>query len=110
MQWYEVELLKENSTSDALNDVLGDGSYTLQGRTIARVSPWTVQEIAALGREVTQTEVRLIMPAHCMDDLRKSTHIRFICHRDYKGAMKLITPIRDNGPRWITATVKAVRT
>ena len=49
MQWYEVELLKENSTADALNDVLGNGSYTLQGRTIARVSPWTVQEIAALG-------------------------------------------------------------
>ena len=110
MQWYEVELLKENSTSDALNDVLGDGSYTLTGRTIARVSPWTVQEIAALGREVTQTEVRLIMPAHCMDDLRQATHIRFICHRDYKGAMKLIQPIRDNGPRWITATVRAVRT
>lgn len=110
MQWYEVELLKENSTADALNDVLGNGSYTLTGRTIARISPWTVQEIAALGREVTETEIRLIMPVHAMDDLRQATHIRFVKHRDYNGALKIITPIRDNGPRWITATAKAVRT
>jgi len=110
MQWYEIELLKENSTADALNDVLGDGSYTLIGRTIARVSPWTVNDIQALGREVTETEIRLIMPAHRVDELRKSTHIRFVKHRDYNGAMKIITPIRDNGPRWVTATAKAVRT
>jgi hypothetical protein len=110
MQWYEVELLKENGTADELNDMIGDGSYTLTGRTIARISPWTVEEIAALGREVTETTVRLIMPTHCMDDLRKATHIRFIAHRDYTGAMKLIPPYRDNGPRWVTATAKAVRT
>ena len=110
MQWYEVELLKENSTADALNDVLGDGSYTLVGRTIARISPWTVEEIAAIGREVTETTVRLIMPAHCMDDLRKATHIRFFAHRDYSGAMKILPPIRDDGPRWVTAQAKAVRT
>ena len=77
MQWYEVELLKENSTADELNDVLGDGSYTLVGRTIARLSPWAINEIAALGRDVTETQIRLIMPVHAMDDLRKSTHIRF---------------------------------
>lgn len=110
MQWYEVELLKENSTADALNDMLGNGSYTLQGRTIARVSPWTVEEIAAIGREVTETTIRLIMPAHCMDDLRKATHIRFFAHRDYSGAMKILPPIRDDGPRWVTATARAVRT
>ena len=110
MQWYEVELLKENSTADALNDMLGNGSYTLIGRTIARVSPWTVNDIQALGREVTETTVRLIMPAHCMDDLRKATHIRFFAHRDYSGAMKILPPIRDDGPRWVTATAKAVRT
>ncbi len=110
MQWYEVELLKENSTADALNDMLGNGSYTLTGRTIARVSPWTVNDIQALGREVTETEIRLIMPVHAMDDLRKATHIRFVKHRDYTGTMKLIPPYRDNGPRWITATAKAVRT
>ena len=109
MQWYEVELLKENSMADALNDMLGNGSYTLTGRTIARVSPWTVNDIQALGREVTETEIRLIMPVHAMDDLRKATHIRFVKHRDYNGAMKIITPIRDNGPRWVTATAKAVR-
>ena len=110
MQWYEVELLKENGQADALNDLIGDGSYTLIGRTIARVSPWTVEEIGALGREVTQTTVRMIMPAHAMDDLRKSTHIRFVSHRDYAGAMKLQPPYRDNGPRWITVQARAVRT
>ena len=110
MQWYEIELLKENSTADALNDMLGNGSYTLQGRTIARLSPWTVNDIQALGREVTETEIRLIMPVHAMDDLRKATHIRFVKHRDYTGALKIIPPIRDNGPRWVTATAKAVRT
>ena len=110
MQWYEVELLKENSTADELNDMIGDGSYTLVGRTIARVSPWAVEEIAALGREVTETTIRLIMPAHCVDDLRKATHIRFFAHRDYSNAMKILPPIRDNGPRWVTATAKAVRT
>ncbi len=110
MQWYEIELLTENSTSDALNDMLGDGSYTLVGRTIARVSPWTVDDIQALGREVTETTVRLIMPAHCMDDLRKATHIRFFAHRDYSNAMKILPPIRDDGPRWVTATARAVRT
>ncbi len=110
MQWYEIELLTENSTADALNDMLGNGSYTLIGRTIARVSPWTIEEIAALGREVTETTIRLIMPAHCMDDLRKATHIRFFAHRDYSNAMKILPPIRDDGPRWVTATAKAVRT
>ena len=110
MQWYEIELLAENSTADALNDMLGNGSYTLIGRTIARVSPWTIEEIAALGREVTETTIRLIMPAHCMDDLRKATHIRFFAHRDYSNAMKILPPIRDDGPRWVTATAKAVRT
>lgn len=110
MQWYEIELLKENSTADALNEVLGNGSFTLQGRTIARISPWTVEDIQALGRDVTETQIRLIMPVHAIDDLRKSTHIRFVKHRDYNGALKIITPIRDNGPRWVTATAKAVRT
>lgn len=110
MQWYELEMLKENGTADALNEAIGDGSYTLVGRTIARISPWTVEEIQALGREVTETQVRLILPAHCMDDLRQATHIRFFSHRDYTGALKIIPPIRDNGPRWVTAVVKAVRT
>lgn len=110
MQWYEAELLKENGQADELNDMIGNGSYTLVGRTIARISPWAVEEIAALGREVTETEIRLIMPVHAMDDLRKSTHIRFVKHRNYDGAMKIITPIRDNGPRWIIATARAVRT
>ena len=81
MQWYEIELLTENSTADELNDVLGDGSYTLVGRTIARLSPWAINEIAALGRDVTETQIRLIMPVHCMDDLRQATHIRFVKHR-----------------------------
>lgn len=110
MQWYELEMLKENGTADALNEVVGNGSYTLVGRTIARISPWTVEEIQALGREVTETQVRLILPAHCMDDLRQATHIRFFAHRDYTGALKIIPPIRDNGPRWVTAVAKAVRT
>jgi hypothetical protein len=110
MQWYELEMLKENGTADALNEAIGNGSYTLVGRTIARISPWTVEEIQALGREVTETQVRLILPAHCMDDLRQATHIRFFAHRDYTGALKIIPPIRDNGPRWVTATAKAVRT
>lgn len=110
MQWYELEMLKENGTADALNEAIGNGSYTLVGRTIARISPWTVEEIQALGREVTETQIRLIIPVHAMDDLRKSTHIRFVKHRDYNGAMKIITPIRDNGPRWVTAVARAVRT
>ena len=110
MQWYEVELLKENSTADELNDMIGDGSYTRVGRTLAPLAPWTINEIAALGRDVTETQIRLIMPVHCMDDLRQATHVRFVAHRDYTGALKLIPPYRDNGPRWITATAKAVRT
>ena len=110
MQWYEIELLTENGTPDALNDAIGDGSYTLTGRTICRVSPWTVEDIQTLGRDVTETQVRLIMPVHAMDDLRKATHIRFVKHRDYTGAMKLIPPYRDNGLRWVTARAKAVRT
>lgn len=110
MQWYEIELLTENSTADALNDMLGNGSYTLVGRTIARISPWTVNDIQALGREVTETQIRLIIPAHRVDELRQATHVRFVKHRDYTGTMKLIPPYRDNGPRWITATAKAVRT
>lgn len=110
MQWYELEMLKENGTADALNEAIGNGSYTLVGRTIARISPWTVEEIQALGREVTETQIRLIMPVHAMDDLRKSTHIRFVKHRDYTGALKIIPPIRNNGPRWVTAVARAVRT
>ncbi|MBQ5589891.1 MAG: hypothetical protein IIU70_07095, partial [Anaerotignum sp.] len=38
----------------------------------------------------------------CMDDLRQATHVRFVAHRDYTGALKIIPPIRDNGPRWVT--------
>ena len=110
MQWYEVELLKENGQADELNDVIGDGSYTLVGRTIARLSPWVINEIAALGRDVTETQIRLIIPAHRVDELRQATHIRFVKHRDYTGTMKLIPPYRDNGPRWVTAMAKAVRT
>ena len=110
MQWYEIELLKENSTGDALNEILGDGSFSLIGRAIARISPWTVEEIHFLGREVTETQVKMILPAGCMDDIRKSTHIRFLANRDYEGAMKVIPPIRNDGPRWVTMVAKAVRT
>ena len=110
MQWYELEMLKENGTADALNEAIGNGSYTLVGRTIARISPWTVEEIAALGREVTETQLRLEIPVHAVDDLDKATHIRLLEYGRYTGAMKIVYPIRDLSPRWLSVTVKAVRT
>lgn len=110
MRWYEAELLTENNTTDALNEVLGDGSFTLAGRTIARISPWTIEEIAALGREVTETQLRLEIPVHAAEDLDKATHIRLLEYGRYTGAMKIVYPIRDLSPRWLSVTVKAVRT
>lgn len=76
MIWYPAKILKENTTTDALNNTLPAGTYADLKNTQARISPWTVQEMQLLGREVTDTQMRVLFPFPASEFPVSASHVR----------------------------------
>ena len=108
MKWYPAEVLKEDQTTDELNNMVPAGTYTHLKCTQARLSPWTVEEVAALGRDVTETTLRFIFPFPFELFPGTATHVR-VELEDGEHLLK-IESRKGRFSRFTTITAKEYRT
>lgn len=98
VMWKPCILLSETQVGeDALRNPIH--AYQEVKRTRARITPWTDEQVALEGREVTKNEQRLIIPI----PYQKFPECQRIC---IDGHEQDITQITDLSPRFTLVQVK----
>lgn len=98
MRWKECILLAKRKVG---TDKLGNDQYEFRvvGNTVCRFSPWTNDQIAIEGREVTKNEQRYVIPIdYCHFPVCQKVRID---SREYD-----ITQVIDLSPRYTAIQVK----
>lgn len=108
MIWHPAKILKENTTTDALNNVLPAGTYAGLKDTQARISPWTVQDAQLLGREVTTTQMRILFPFPASEFPVSATHVKLCLRGEWTEAMEIVEK-KDAG-RFTSVYVRGYKT
>lgn len=101
MIWKKCRLLaKKQIGEDALNNPQYD--YDVVKETIARFTPWTDEQIALEGREVTRNEQRFLLPIpfSAFPECQKA---------EIDGCMKEITQVIDLSPRYTIIQVRCYK-
>lgn len=109
MIWHPAKILKENTTTDALNNVLPAGTYADLKDTQARISPWTVQDMQLLGREVTTSQMRVLFPFPASDFPVAATHVQ-LCLRDGTWTEPLEIVEKKDAGRFTSVYVRGYKT
>lgn len=101
MIWKKCRLLANVETGE---DALGNPVYALSEvkRTVARFTPWTNEQIAMEGREITRNEQQFILPI---------PYTQFpVCQKvEISGHVMDIKDVTDFGPRYTSIRVKAYK-
>lgn len=102
MIWKECLLQKKTGqTEDTLGNMVG-GQWETVGDTFCRFTPWTDDQIALEGREVTRNEQRFAIPI-TFDDFPDCTHAVI------DGIRQKITQTIDLTPRYTVIQVKVYK-
>lgn len=98
MIWKDISFLKRSeTTADELGNPIYD--WIVVGTGQARETPWTDEQIAILGREVTRDEQRLAIPYEAPD-----------CERVIVDNVTYdVTEIVQHGPRYTVLQVKVTK-
>lgn len=101
MIWKQCRLLaKKQIGEDVLHNAQFD--YVVVGETTARVTPWTDEQLALEGREVTRNEQRFLIPIpfSMFPECQKA---------EIDGHTQEITQVVDLGPRYTVIQVKCYK-
>lgn len=94
MIWKTCQLqIITDQTEDELGNVVGGTWQTLK-ETVCRFTPWTDEQIALEGREVTRNEQRFVIPIPFKQFPAACTHAVIDDHR------QKITQVIDLSPRY----------
>lgn len=108
MIWHPAKILKENTTTDALNNTLPAGTYADLKYTQARISPWTVQDAQLLGREVTTSQTRVLFPFPASNFPVSATHVQLCLRGGWTEALEIVEK-KDAG-RFTSVYVRGYKT
>lgn len=101
MMWKECHLLERKKTG---TDALGNDTYDFQEvmRTTCRFSPWTNDQIALEGRDVTRNEQQYIVPIpyFAFPSCQKA---------EIDGMRREITQVIDLSPRYTMIRVRSYK-
>lgn len=97
-------LLQElkNQTEDELGNMVGGDWQTIK-KTSARFTPWTDEQVALEGREVTKNEQRFLIPIPFKQFPEKCKRVII------SGIPQKITKKIDLSPRWTVIQVKCYK-
>lgn len=102
MIWKPCQLqILTNQTEDALGNMIG-GDWKTVGGTVCRFTPWTDEQIALEGREVTRNEQRFVIPIP-FNEFPTCTHAVI------NGVRQKIMQIIDLSPRWSVIQVEVYK-
>ena len=104
MIWQKCELKRlAGQTEDALGNLTG-GTWLTLLEVGCRHTPWTNEQIALEGREVTRNEQQFVIPVPIRCLPRGCTHVTID-----NGPEQEITQVIDLSPRWTVIRVRVYK-
>lgn len=102
MIWKNCTLLRAVTEKDALDNEVETGEFDTVVSSQARFTPWSVEEIAMLGLDVTKNTQKYAVPIP-YSWAKTATHVTM------DGTTLRIKDVIDLAPRWTLFTVEVYR-
>lgn len=102
MIWKHCILKRERTTDSRLGSKLPTGTFDIITEADCRFTPWSNEDVAVEGRDVTRNEQRYALPIP-YDTAKNATHA------ELDGVLLKVKQVIDLSPRWSLLQVEVHR-